>query len=133
MSDGMLKANQHLSDGWRSSRKELDRLHKIMTACPTCKPYVIYASHLGLPDWATGPEWEGWKWHKRVQAMMRWSESTGYEITDDCELVVTRMSSELWDGSAIQGVSHATALAVANLLAESDGGWAVGEGETDVG
>jgi len=67
------------------------------------------------PDWASGPEWDGWRMvigHIRRTTERR----TGMEISKD---------GWLWVGSALLYLPDpAAALRVANVIAEELGGWA---------
>lgn len=72
------------------------------------------------PDWAKGPEWDGWNW-----------SSPGYAkrmVVDGLELSISFYPGV--KGRGVQGtcghpyVEPSTALAIANLVAEDRGGWA---------
>ena len=133
MSDGLLKANQHLSEGWRYARKEVERLHGIIQACPTCRRHLVRTPHLALPEWATGEAWAGWQWSPRTQAMLRWSRGTLFEITDDAELILGRMYDDWQRPSVIEGIAQEAARRAADVVAEADGGWSTGLGFEDEG
>lgn len=66
------------------------------------------------PDWASGPEWEGWVYrHLRVHRNTKKYKS--FEISQN---------GGLWVGTSLIFLSSpADALEVANLIAEKLGGW----------
>jgi hypothetical protein len=99
--------------------------------CSECRKVIRDRSRLS-PEWATGPEWQGWKFNKRNQTMMRWTPLRIMEIDEDGELQALLYSDEDYNVPTIACITPAVGLQIANILAEADGGWddtSDGEGE----
>ena len=78
----------------------------------------------GRPEWAQGPEWEGWRWNPHAREMYRPVNSGSVQIEPD-----NPSDPVLWvvGDSATNYIKVdrlASALAIANLIAEDRGGWA---------
>ncbi|MEQ1934667.1 MAG: hypothetical protein ABL962_12455, partial [Fimbriimonadaceae bacterium] len=41
------------------------------------------SSTITLPPWASGPEWDGWRWLSRNQSVIRFTKNRSIEITED--------------------------------------------------
>ena len=76
-------------------------------------------SNNNRPEWAQGPEWDGWAWdHVRAERVT--------VAHDRIYIVVLVEDGIITEASCDRGryVKPSTALAIANLIAEDRGGWA---------
>ncbi len=76
------------------------------------------------PEWAQGPEWDGWRWNPQLCEMYKPTNCGSVQIQPDDPSIIT-----LWVvGDSVTNYinvqSHISALAIANIIAEDRGGWA---------
>lgn len=67
------------------------------------------------PEWANGPEWDGWKWIPQTACMGRRSNEPNFITIERCGL-----------SFRVRGIYLKTAkaaLRIANVIAEDCGGW----------
>lgn len=69
----------------------------------------------GRPEWAQGPEWEGWDLYKGCHVS---------RLTRSCGPIAIIQSGSLYRLSGFYLNTASAALAIANLIAEDRGGWA---------
>lgn len=89
--------------------------------CTLCQKKRRLASIVNMPEWASGPEWTGWRWAQRNQSVMRWTSGRCIEITEDEMLIDSFCDYD--NASEIMGLPVEKARKIAEAIADADGGW----------
>ena len=115
-----LERNQRLSKMLREQRDEVLRLRRVIAVCPRCSRFRGRPGP-NRPDWAQGPQWEGWNWKPKDASLVRFTLAACLEVTADGDLVQDAFTDD--HPELLSCGDPDRARAIAGILAAAQGGW----------